>query len=167
MELIKRLTFSIIFVFILNGICNACNLTGINIGGSKSEIEKYFGTTEINIVDPEVDISEVEESFYEQDEIAAIHNTDTRILETATEVICPNTDFGNSIFKAYIFEDKIAGGGIEILNDSDNEESKKNLLHKQFRNHVSHTHARTIDIVWSKDCKWHSGLLTHDFTNDF
>ena len=63
MELIKRLTFSIIFVFILNGICNACNLTGINIGGSKSEIEKYFGTTEINIVDPEVDISEVEESL--------------------------------------------------------------------------------------------------------
>ena len=68
MELIKRLTFSIIFVFILNGICNACNLTGINIGGSKSEIEKYFGTTEIDIVDPEVDISEVEDNQKIHDE---------------------------------------------------------------------------------------------------
>ena len=74
MELTKRLTFSLIFCFILNGIGNACNLTSISIGGNKSQIEKYFGTSEVDIIDPEVDISEVEESFYEQDEITAIQN---------------------------------------------------------------------------------------------
>ena len=157
MELIKRLTFSIIFVFILNGICNACNLTGINIGGSKSEIEKYFGTTEIDIVDPEVDISEVEESFYEQDEIAAIRDSDTRILETATEVICPNTDFGNSIFKAYIFEDKIAGVGIEVLNDSDNEESKKNLLHNYVVSIFGNIANNSSDPDWTGSKTWDIG----------
>ena len=63
MELIKRLAFSIILVFILNGIGNACNLTSISIGGNKSEIEKYFGTSEIDIVDPEVDIAKLKKVF--------------------------------------------------------------------------------------------------------
>ena len=99
MRLIKTLTFSLILIFTLNGICNACDLTNINIGGSKSEIEKYFGTTEIDIneVDPEVDISEVEESLYEQNEVVSAQDSNIIILETGTEVICPNTDFGNSI----------------------------------------------------------------------
>ena len=157
MELIKRLTFSIIFVFIFNGISNACDLTSISIGGNKSEIEKYFGTSEIDIVDPEVDISEVEESFYEQDEITAIRNSDTNILETATDVICPNIDFGNSIFKAYIFEDKIAGVGIEVLNGSDNEESNKNLLHNYVVSTFGGIANNSSDPNWTGSKTWDIG----------
>ena len=157
MELIKRLTFSIIFVFIFNGISNACDLTSISIGGNKSEIEKYFGTSEIDIVDPEVDISEVEESFYEQDEIAAILDSDTRILETTTDVICPNIDFGNSIFKAYIFEDKIAGVGIEVLNGSDNEESNKNLLHNYVVSTFGSIANNSSDPNWTGSKTWDIG----------
>ena len=157
MELIKRLTFSIIFVFIFNGISNACDLTSISIGGNKSEIEKYFGTSEIDIVDPEVDISEVEESFYEQDEIAAILDSDTRILETTTDVICPNIDFGNSIFKAYIFEDKIAGVGVEVLNGSDNEESNKNLLHNYVVSTFGGIANNSSDPNWTGSKTWDIG----------
>ena len=157
MELINRLTFSIILVFILNGIGNACNLTSISIGGNKSQIEKYFGTSEVDIIDPEVDISEVEESFYEQDEITAIRNSDTNILETATDVICPNIDFGNSIFKAYIFEDKIAGIGIEILNDSDNEESKKKLLYNYAVSNFGAIENSNSDPDWMGSKVWEIG----------
>ena len=157
MELTKRLTFSIILVFILNGIGNACNLTSISIGGNKSQIEKYFGTSEVDIIDPEVDISEVEESFYEQDEITAIRNSDTNILETATDVICPNIDFGNSIFKAYIFEDKIAGVGIEVLNGSDNEESNKNLLHNYVVSTFGGIANNSSDPNWTGSKTWDIG----------
>ena len=157
MELTKRLTFSIILVFILNGIGNACNLTSISIGGNKSQIEKYFGTSEVDIIDPEVDISEVEESFYEQDEITAIRNSDTNILETATDVICPNIDFGNSIFKAYIFEDKIAGVGIEVLNGSDNEESNKNLLHNYVVSTFGSIANNSSDPNWTGSKTWDIG----------
>ena len=157
MELINRLTFSIILVFILNGIGNACNLTSISIGGNKSQIEKYFGTSEVDIIDPEVDISEVEESFYEQDEITAIRNSDTNILQTATDVICPNIDFGNSIFKAYIFEDKIAGVGIEVLNGSDNEESNKNLLHNYVVSTFGGIANNSSDPNWTGSKTWDIG----------
>ena len=157
MELTKRLTFSIILVFILNGIGNACNLTSISIGGNKSQIEKYFGTSEVDIIDPEVDISEVEESFYEQDEITAIRNSDTNILETATDVICPNIDFGNSIFKAYIFEDKIAGVGVEVLNGSDNEESNKNLLHNYVVSTFGNIANNSSDPNWTGSKTWDIG----------
>ena len=157
MELTKRLTFSIILVFILNGIGNACNLTSISIGGNKSQIEKYFGTSEVDIIDPEVDISEVEESFYEQDEITAIRNSDTNILETATDVICPNIDFGNSIFKAYIFEDKIAGVGVEVMNGSDNEESNKNLLHNYVVSTFGNIANNSSDPNWTGSKTWDIG----------
>ena len=157
MELINKLTFSIILVFILNGIGNACNLTSISIGGNKSQIEKYFGTSEVDIIDPEVDISEVEESFYEQDEIAAILDSDTRILETTTDVICPNIDFGNSIFKAYIFEDKIAGVGVEVLNGSDNEESNKNLLHNYVVSTFGGIANNSSDPNWTGSKTWDIG----------
>ena len=167
MELIKRLTFSIIFVFIFNGISNACDLTSISIGGNKSEIEKYFGTSEIDIVDPEVDISEVEESFYEQDEIAAILDTYTRILETTTDVICPNKDFGNSIFKAYIFEDKIAGVGVEVLNGSDNEESNKNLLHNYVVSTFGGIANNSSDPNWTGSKTWDIGGIQVTFYKMF
>ena len=44
--------FSLVFLAVLNKASLACDLLGINIGGDKSEIEKYFGTIEI---DEEVD----------------------------------------------------------------------------------------------------------------
>ena len=159
MRLIKTLTFSLILIFTLNGICNACDLTNINIGGSKSEIEKYFGTTEIDIneVDPEVDISEVEESLYEQNEVVSAQDSNIIILETGTEVICPNTDFGNSIFKAYIFEDKIAGVGVEVLNGSDNEESNKNLLHNYVVSTFGSIANNSSDPNWTGSKTWDIG----------
>ena len=159
MRLIKTLTFSLILIFTLNGICNACDLTNINIGGSKSEIEKYFGTTEIDIneVDPEVDISEVEESLYEQNEVVSAQDSNIIILETGTEVICPNTDFGNSIFKAYIFEDKIAGVGVEVMNGSDNEESNKNLLHNYVVSTFGSIANNSSDPNWTGSKTWDIG----------
>ena len=159
MRLIKTLTFSLILIFTLNGICNACDLTNINIGGSKSEIEKYFGTTEIDIneVDPEVDISEVEESLYEQNEVVSAQDSNIIILETGTEVICPNTDFGNSIFKAYIFEDKIAGVGGEVMNGSDNEESNKNLLHNYVVSTFGSIANNSSDPNWTGSKTWDIG----------
>ena len=45
MSAIKTFIFSFIFILFLNNLSNACDFLGINIGGNKSEIEKYFGVT--------------------------------------------------------------------------------------------------------------------------
>ena len=51
MRTIKTFIFSFIFILFLNNLSNACDFLGINIGGNKSEIEKYFGA--INDLDGE------------------------------------------------------------------------------------------------------------------
>ena len=125
MSAIKTFIFSFIFILFLNNLSNACDFLGINIGGNKSEIEKYFGvTTDLDSMtaDPE----NTDEETYEDDE----QKTKEGLTLTAPiDDFCPNSNLGNATIHAFIFEDKIAGISIEILNGTNNEESKKRLLY--------------------------------------
>ena len=67
------------------------------------------------------------------------------------------SDIGNSIFKAYIFEDKIAGVGIEVLNGSDNEESNKNLLHNYVVSTFGNIANNSSDPNWTGSKTWDIG----------
>jgi len=102
--------FSLVFLLGLNKASLACDLLGINIGGDKSEIEKYFGTIEID--------EENEEEL-----------RDITTVSMGVDLFCPNANLGNSIIHAFIVNDKIAGISIEVLNGTNNEESKKQLLY--------------------------------------
>ena len=104
--------FSLVFLLGLNKASLACDLLGINIGGDKSEIEKYFGTIEIDIEE------ENEEEL-----------RDITIVSMGVDLFCPNANLGNSLIHAFIVNDKIAGISIEVLNGTNNEESKKQLLY--------------------------------------
>jgi len=106
--------FSLVFLAGLNKASLACDLLGINIGGDKSEIEKYFGTIEI---DEEVD------------ETNETKISDITTVSTSTDIFCPSVNLGNSIMRAFIVDDKIAGVSIEVINGTNNEESKKQLLY--------------------------------------
>ena len=101
--------FSLVFLLGLNKASFACDFLGINIGGNKSEIEKYFGT-------------------FENDDEEELR--DITIVSTGIDRFCPNSNLGNSIIYAFIVNDKIAGISIEVLNGTNNEESKKQLLYK-------------------------------------
>ena len=100
--------FSLVFLLGLNKASLACDLLGINIGGDKSEIEKYFGTIE-NDDDEEL--------------------RDITIVSMVIDRFCPNSNLGESLIHAFIVNDKIAGISIEVLNGTNNEESKKKLLY--------------------------------------
>ena len=100
--------FSLVFLLGLNKASLACDLLGINIGGNKSEIEKYFGTIE-NDDDEEL--------------------RDITIVSMVIDRFCPNSNLGESLIHAFIVNDKIAGISIEVLNGTNNEESKKQLLY--------------------------------------
>ena len=102
--------FSLVFILGLNNASLACDLLGINIGGNKSEIEKYFGTIEID-----------EENEEELGEITTV--------SMGVDLFCPNSNLGNSLIHALIVNDKIAGISIEVVNGTNNEESKKQLLY--------------------------------------
>jgi len=125
MSAIKTFIFSFIFILFLNNLSNACDFLGINIGGNKSEIEKYFGvTTDLDSMtaDPE----NTDEETYEDDE----QKTKEGLTLTAPiDDFCPNSNLGNVIIHALILEDKIAGIVIEVLNGANNDESKKRLLY--------------------------------------
>ena len=125
MRAIKTFIFSFIFILFLNNLSNACDFLGINIGGNKSEIEKYFGP--LNDLDGmTADPENTDEDTYEDDE------QKTREGLTLTAPIgdfCPNSNLGNVVIHALILEDKIAGIVIEVLNGANNEESKKRLLY--------------------------------------
>jgi len=100
--------FSLVFLLGLNKASLACDLLGINIGGNKSEIEKYFGTIE-NDDDEEL--------------------RDITIVSMVIDRFCPNSNLGESLIHAFIVNDKIAGISIEVVNGTNNEESKKKLLY--------------------------------------
>ena len=107
--------FSLVFLLGLNKASFACDFLGINIGGNKSEIEKYFGT-------------------FENDDEEADEGNETKLSDITTvsmgvDLLCPNANLGNSIMHAFIVNDKIAGISIEVLNGTNNEESKKKLLY--------------------------------------
>ena len=128
MRAIKTFIFSFIFILCLNNLSNACDFLGINIGGNKSEIEKYFGVTAdlasmtVDPVDPEIN----DEDTYEDDEQKTREGL---TLSAPIEDYCPNSNIGNAIIHALILEDKIAAIIIEVANGSNNAESKKRLLY--------------------------------------
>ena len=101
--------FSLVFLLGLNKASLACDLLGINIGGNKSEIEKYFGTIEND----------------DEEELR-----DITTVSMGVDRFCPNSNLGESLIHAFIVNDKIAGISIEVLNGTNNEESKKQLLYK-------------------------------------
>ena len=100
--------FSLVFLLGLNKASLACDLLGINIGGNKSEIEKYFGTIEND----------------DEEELR-----DIITVSMGVDHFCPNSNLGDSLIHAFIVNDKIAGISIEVLNGTNNEESKKKLLY--------------------------------------
>jgi hypothetical protein len=115
MSTIKTFIFSLIFILALNNLSTACDFLSVNIGGNKSEIEKYFGTIEF---DEEID---------EADETKV---TDIPTVSMPADILCPNTNLGHSIIHVFIVDDIIAGISIEVINGTNNEESKKRLLYK-------------------------------------
>jgi len=125
MRAIKTFIFSFIFILFLNNLSNACDFLGINIGGNKSEIEKYFGP--LNDLDGmTADPENTDEDTYEDDEQKTREGL---TLSAPIDDFCPNSNLGNVVIHALILEDKIAGIVIEVLNGANNEESKKRLLY--------------------------------------
>ena len=125
MRAIKTFIFSFIFILFLNNLSNACDFLGINIGGNKSEIEKYFGP--VNDLDGmTADPENTDEDTYEDDEQKTREGL---TLSAPIDDFCPNSNLGNVILHALILEDKIAGIVIEVLNGANNDESKKRLLY--------------------------------------
>ena len=120
MKIVRTVAFSLVFLLALNKASLACNLLGINIGGDKSEIEKYFGTIEVDIEGRDVDI--------EEDNEEELRNITT--VSMPADILCPNTNLGHSIIHVFIVDDIIAGISIEVINGTNNEESKKQLLYK-------------------------------------
>ena len=110
MQLLKITSISLLFLLALNKASFACDLLSINIGGNKSEIEKYFGPIET-------------------DEENAEEPNDVTTVSTEIDRFCPNSNLGDSSIRAFIVNDKIAGIIIEVLNGTNNEESKKQLLY--------------------------------------
>ena len=108
MKILRAVMFSLVFLLGLNKASLACDLLGINIGGNKSEIEKYFGTIE-NDDDEEL--------------------RDITTVSMVIDRFCPNSNLGESLIHAFIVNDKIAGISIEVVNGTNNEESKKKLLY--------------------------------------
>ena len=125
MRAIKTFIFSFIFILFLNNLSNACDFLGINIGGNKSEIEKYFGP--VNDLDGmTADPENTDEDTYEDDEQKTREGL---TLSAPIDDFCPNSNLGNVVIHALILEDKIAGIVIEVLNGANNDESKKRLLY--------------------------------------
>ena len=108
MKILRIIMFSLVFLLGLNKASLACDLLGINIGGNKSEIEKYFGTIENDDEEEPRDIT---------------------IVSMVIDRFCPNSNLGESLIHAFIVNDKIAGISIEVVNGTNNEESKKKLLY--------------------------------------
>jgi hypothetical protein len=125
MSAIKTFIFSFIFILFLNNLSNACDFLGINIGGNKSEIEKYFGVT-ADLDSMTADPENTDEETYEDDEQKTKEGL---TLSAPIDDFCPNSNLGNAIIHALILEDKIAAIVIEVANGSNNAESKKRLLY--------------------------------------
>ena len=155
MNTIKTFIFSFIFILFFNNLSNACNFLLINIGGNKSEIEDYFGPIDnldamtVDLVDP----GNTDKISNDADE--------TRLRETETvsapiDDFCPNSNLGNADIHAFIVEDKIAGISIEILNGTNNSESKKRLLYNYVTSNYGSIEGGD-DPNWEGSKKWSIG----------
>ena len=110
--------FALVFLLGFNKVSFACDFLGINIGGNKSEIEKYFGTIDI---EEEMGINIEEENEEKLGDIT--------IISMGVDRFCPNSNLGESLIHVFIVNNEIAGISIEVLNGTNNEESKKQLLY--------------------------------------
>ena len=153
MNTIKTFIFSLIFALFLNNLSTACDFLGVNIGGNKSEIENYFGAID-DVTEAIVDEENIDEEFTEENNDA----NETKTIEGLTvsmpiDDFCSDSNLGNSIIHAFIVEDKIAGISIEVLNGTNNEESKKRLLY----NYVTSNYGSIEDgdsPNWTGSIKW-------------
>ena len=152
MSAIKTFIFSFIFILFLNNLSNACDFLGINIGGNKSEIEKYFGVT-ADLDSMTADPENTDEETYEDDEQKTKEGL---TLSAPIDDFCPNSNLGNAIIHALILEDKIAAIVIEVANGSNNAESKKRLLY----NYVTSNYGSIEGVDnpnWEGSKKWSIG----------
>ena len=128
MNTIKTFIFSLIFALFLNNLSTACDFLGVNIGGNKSEIENYFGPID-DLDGMTVDPVDPENADKASNDANEMQTTEGLIVSAPIDDFCPNSNLGNAIINAFIVEDKIAGISIEVLNGTNNEESKKRLLY--------------------------------------
>ena len=128
MSIIKTFIFSLLFVLFLNNLSTACDFLGVNIGGNKSEIENYFGPID-DLDGMTVDPVDPENADKASNDANEMQTTEGLIVSAPIDDFCPNSNLGNAIINAFIVEDKIAGISIEVLNGTNNEESKKRLLY--------------------------------------
>ena len=128
MSTIKTFIFSLIFALFLNNLSTACDFLGVNIGGNKSEIENYFGPID-DLDGMTVDPVDPENADKASNDANEMQTTEGLIVSAPIDDFCPNSNLGNAIIHAFIVEDKIAGISIEVLNGTNNEESKKRLLY--------------------------------------
>ena len=90
MQILKITSISLVFLLVLNKASFACDFLSINIGGNKSQIEKYFGPIETD-----------EENVEEPNDVTTV--------SAEIDRFCPNSNLGNSFIRAFIVNDKIAG----------------------------------------------------------
>ena len=103
--------FKIILLVILLNILmvraiEACDLLSINIGGDKSSTAIF--------------------DIIEDDEID--EDTNVNVFTDSVDAFCTDIDFGEALVKLYIADNKVGAVEIEVMNDLNNEESKKGLL---------------------------------------
>ena len=103
--------FKIAFLVILLNVLmikaiEACDLLSVNIGGDKSTIN-FFGVLD-------------DEDIDEDDPVT--------IFESTIDPFCTDIDFGNVILKMYITAASKIAAVESVVQNADNEESKKGLL---------------------------------------
>lgn len=146
-NIIKKIVFLVVILFWTSSSFS-CDLLSINIGGDKSDIEHYFGSIDEDtdlVVDPDITVETDEEP-------------QEKFVSVSTEIddVCPNLNLGNSIFKAIILDDIIAAVGIEVINGTDNAESREKLLY----NYVTTTFGtieNTENPEWTGYKSWSVG----------
>ena len=81
MQILKITSISLVLLLVLNKISFACDFLSINIGGNKSQIEKYFG-------------------HIETDEENTEEPNDVTIVSAEIDRFCPNSNLGNSFIQS-------------------------------------------------------------------
>ena len=110
-KLIKKISLILMFSSYFTGVSLSCDLLGFHIGGNKIGVENLFGPIEYEIDQEDMTIEKYAE------------------VSIAIDNFCPNSNLGDTTFKATIVDDVIAGVAIEVNNGHDNAESKKKLLY--------------------------------------
>ena len=110
-KLIKKISLILMFSSYFTGVSLSCDLLGFHIGGNKIGVENLFGPIEYEIDQEDMTVEKYAE------------------VSIAIDNFCPNSNLGDTTFKATIVDDVIAGVAIEVNNGHDNAESKKKLLY--------------------------------------